>query len=93
LVSSGLSGIGFGDTTNTLAAGGSAVGIPATRTLGFYTSSGSALVERARIDSTGKLGLNVTAPAHTLEVQGTFNATVPSGSARLASTGDFVIGI
>ncbi|MDG4560699.1 MAG: hypothetical protein P9E88_05340 [Candidatus Competibacter sp.] len=65
----------------TISAGGAAVGLAATRSLGLYTSDGSALTERVRIDSTGNVGIGTTAPSHPIEIsasQGTaINVTTP----------------
>jgi hypothetical protein len=75
---SGQAGIGFGPTSSvTIAAGGAAIGIPATSTLGFATSNGTALTERMRIFSSGGVSIgNTTDPGATnLSITGTVTAT------------------
>ncbi len=62
---------------------------PPTGTLVWSLATNSQQVLR----SSGNFGVNSTAPAHTLEVSGTFNASNNNGGARLTTTGDFVIGI
>jgi|GEM_PF-5207109 len=61
LLGNGLAGIGFNTrrvpTSATLAANGSAVGIPTDRTLAFSTSDGTSLIERMRIDGTGNVSI------------------------------------
>jgi hypothetical protein len=83
-LTSGQAGIGFNDTSGTIAAAGAAVGCPTTRTLGFYTSNGSALTQRATIDANGQANF-----------LGIVNATVGISSAggTFASRVNFVSGI
>lgn len=71
LLGNGQAGIGFNTRkvpSATIAANGSAVGIPTDRTLAFSTSDGTSLVERMRIDSAGKVGVGTTAPVTRLHL-------------------------
>ena len=68
---SGGCGIGFNSGgANTLATNGAAVGRPANRSLGLYTSNGTSLTERVRIDTVGNVGIGTASPAEALEVNG-----------------------
>ena len=58
-----------GGSVNTL---GAAITMPANSQLGFYTSNGSSLIERVRIDGSGNVGVNSTNPSTLLNVQGSF---------------------
>lgn len=84
LIAGGQSGIGFGDNTNTITVGGSAIGIPATRTLAFYTSNATALTERMRISSNGDVGIGTTTPANRLHLYA--NNTAADALLKLQST-------
>lgn len=68
----GSPGIGFSDTINTIAVGGSAVGQPfsSARTLAFYTSNATALTERMRIDSSGNVVVGTTSASARLHTRG-----------------------
>jgi hypothetical protein len=73
LLGTGQAGIGFNMRkvpSAALAANGSAVGMPADRTLGFSTSDGTSLVERMRIDSAGNVSI-----AKDLSVTGALTVT------------------
>jgi hypothetical protein len=88
-LTSGQAGIGFNDTSGTIAAAGAAVGCPTTRTLGFYTSNGSALTQRATIDSNGQanfLGI-VNATVGISSAGGTFSSQTRFLSGITASGG------
>lgn len=77
LLASGWAGIGFAPWKDSINAGGAAVGIPASRALGFYTSDGSGLTERVRIDSSGKVGIGTTEPATRLTIKAA-RSTIPA---------------
>jgi hypothetical protein len=68
LLGNATAGIGFSRTNNSLQTDGAAVGIPTARSLAFYTSDGSQLAERVRIDSSGKIGIGTTAPLGPLSI-------------------------
>jgi hypothetical protein len=70
LLGGGLAGIGFGIGTSTIAAGGVAIGYAASREMGFYTSNGSSLVERMRIDDAGNIGIGTSNPTVKLDIEG-----------------------
>lgn len=73
VLGNGLAGIGFGPgDTSTIETSGAAVGYPASRSLGLYTSNATALTERVRIDSNGNVGIG-TSPTSLLHV-------LPSGT-------------
>ena len=64
-------GISFGHPSWGVAAvGGAAVGLPAIRTLGLYTSNGTVLTERVRVDTNGNVGIGTTVPDQKLQVVG-----------------------
>lgn len=50
-------------------------------------------LERMRITSDGNVGINTSVPTYTLDVAGTFEAAVSSGSIVLASNGNVGIGL
>jgi hypothetical protein len=70
LLASGWAGIGFAPANNSIEKAGAAVGISAFSSLGFYTSNGSVLTERVRIDSTGNVGIGISSPQAPLHVGG-----------------------
>jgi hypothetical protein len=71
LVGGGQAGIGFNNTVGTIDVTGSAIGGSLLRALGFYTSNGTALVERMRIADGGNVGIGTTGPAAALHTIGT----------------------
>lgn len=85
----------YGD--NSMATAGAGIGAASggTSRLGFYTSNGTALAERMRIDNSGNVGIGMTNPVANLHINsaGTpyiqLDASNGSGSAvRLFSSGD-----
>ena len=70
----------------TIAAMGAGIGAPAVQALSFYTSNGTALTERVRINSAGNVGIGTASPAVALDVNGPMRcksytvATVPSAA-------------
>lgn len=95
----GVAALGF-SLNSTLAAGGAAVGHPATRALGLYTSNATALVERVRISASGDVGIGTTAPSGRLNVIGTglFSSTTgiaPNALLDLysATSGDMIFNV
>jgi hypothetical protein len=70
LVGSGLAGYGAIPANSTLAAAGVAFGLAASRELGLYTSNGSTLAERVRVDNNGLVGINTNDPQDRLHLNG-----------------------
>lgn len=64
---------------------GSAITMPANSQLGFYTSNGTSLVERMRLDGSGNVGIGTTSPQSLLHIfkaeggVGTKDATITLG--------------
>lgn len=56
------------------------IGSLSTGSIIFHTQGSSIANERMRIDTTGSIGIGVSKPAHTLEVNGTFQATNATAS-------------
>jgi hypothetical protein len=79
LLAPGQAGIGFLNVNQDLATGGAAIGIAAPKTLNFFTSDGSSLQERMRIDSDGNVGIGTTAPdaSAALEIESTSQGFLP----------------
>lgn len=71
----------------TVAANGAAIGTGGgtQRTLAFYTSNGSALTERLRIDNTGLVGIGTTTPSGTLSISGTVAMSLYSAAPTACS--------
>ena len=73
-------GLGFSPgNNNTIASTGSAVGLPEPRTLAFYTSDTTSLVERMRITQDGSIGIGTTNPQEQVEAAVTGGEAVFSG--------------
>lgn len=84
-IGSGLSAYTLSPPSVSIAAGGVAVGIAASRNLGLYTSNGTTLVERVRVNENGNVGIGVNSPGVKLAVaQGSTEST----GIQLSNTGD-----
>lgn len=71
LLGSGKAAAGFNiGGSSTMATNGVAVGYAAARELGLYTSNGTALTERVRVDNNGNVGIGTDDPGYKLEVNG-----------------------
>jgi len=59
--------------------------------LQFFTIGSNSLLEKLRITSSGKVGINTTSPANTFEVSGPTNLSNKDTSFRVTSEGNIVI--
>jgi hypothetical protein len=90
LLGNGNAGIGFGNPGASIQTSGSAVGLPTSQALAFYTSNGSQLAERMRIDPSGNVGIGTNNPVAPLDIkQANRTGTHPTSLTGLYVTGDF----
>lgn len=59
----------------------------------FYTSAGSAIVERMKIDTTGSVGIGVTSPNSLLHVNGSFAVRRVAAADNINSADEVIIGV
>ncbi len=84
---SGQAGIAFNYTAvDTVAKNGSGIGSPASQALGLFTSNGTALMERMRIDNNGNVGIGTTSPNSSLHNNGSFALPIVSKIANYTLT-------
>lgn len=87
LLGGGMAGLGFGSDAISISASGSAIGEPSQKTLAFYTSDGTSLNERMRIDAGGNVGIGTTTPQAKVDINGdakVSGAATISGAATMS---------
>jgi hypothetical protein len=92
LVANGKAGIGFNDTSGTIAATGCAVGVTSTAgTLAFYTTNGTSLTERMSIDNTGNVSIKQTPGKYTIDTTGGQTSIANNGTVDFPSASGLLI--
>jgi hypothetical protein len=92
LVANGKAGIGFNDTSGTIAATGCAVGVTSTAgTLAFYTTNGTSLTERMSIDNTGNVSIKQTPGKYTIDTTGGQTSIANNGTVDFPNASGLLI--